>query len=78
MRDLLHTRRGLIKGTLASLGGLGLAGCDGGSDNPLVQKLFSLEEMLTYRTQSGILGPDSLAKEYPEADISRVFKPNGS
>ena len=61
MRDPLHTRRGLIKGTLASLGGLGLAGCDGGANNPLVQKLFSLEEMLTFRAQSGILGPVALA-----------------
>ena len=78
MRDLLHTRRGLIKGALASLGGLGLAGCDGGTDNPLVQKLFSLEEKLTFSAQSGIVGPDSLAREYGEADISRFFKPNGS
>ena len=78
MRDRLHTRRGLIKGTLASLGGLGLAGCDGGADNPLVQKLFSLEEKLTFSAQSGILGPDALAREYAEADISRFFKPNGS
>ena len=78
LRSRLPSRRGLIKGALASLGGLGLAGCDGGADNPLVQKLFSLEEMLTLRTQSGILGPNALAKEYSEADISTVFKPNGS
>ena len=72
------SRRGLIKGALASLGGFGLAGCDGGADNPIVQKLFGLEEMLTFRTQSGILGPGALAQEYTEADISPFFKPNGS
>ena len=78
MRDLRQSRRGLVKGTLASLGALGLAGCDGGANDPIVQKLFALEEMLTFRTQSAILGPDALAKEYGESDISEFFKPNGS
>ena len=44
MRERHQSRRGLIKGALASLGGLGLAGCDGGATNPIVQKLFGLEE----------------------------------
>ena len=78
MRDLRQSRRGLLKGGLASLGGLALAGCDGGADNPIVQKLFAAEAALTYKTQSALLGPEALAKEYSEADISRVFKPNGS
>ena len=78
MRDRHHTRRGLVKAALASVGGLALAGCDGGADNPVVRKLFSFEEALTFGAQSRILGPDALAAEYAEADISRVFKPNGS
>ena len=78
MRERHQSRRGLIKGALASLGGLGLAGCDGGATNPIVQKLFALEELLTFKAQTGILGPDALAHEYTEADISTVFKPNGS
>ena len=78
MRDLRTSRRGLIRGALASLGGLGLAGCDGGANDPIVRKLFSLEEMVTFRAQTGLLGPDALAQEYSEADISRFFKPNGS
>ena len=78
MRERHQSRRGLIKGALASLGGLGLAGCDGGATNPIVQKLFGLEELLTFKAQTTLLGPDALAKEYTEADISRVFKPNGS
>jgi DMSO/TMAO reductase YedYZ molybdopterin-dependent catalytic subunit len=78
MRDRRQSRRGLLKGALASLGGFGLAGCDGGANDALVQKLFKLEEMLTLRAQGGILGPDALAREYTEADITKFFKPNGS
>lgn len=78
MRDDRHSRRGLLKAGLASLGGLALAGCDGGADNPVVQKLFDAEAALTFKAQSAILGPHALAKEYTDADISRVFKANGS
>ena len=73
-----ETRRGMLKGALASLGGLAVAGCDGGANNDLVQTLFKIEETLTFRAQTAVLGPDSLAKEYPESEISRFFKPNGS
>ncbi len=78
MRDDRHSRRSLLKAGLASLGGLALAGCDGGTDNPVVQKLFDAEAALTFKAQSAILGPHALAKEYTDADISRVFKANGS
>ena len=78
MRDLGQSRRALVKGGLASLGSLILAGCDGGTDNPIVQKLFAAEAALTYKTQSALLGPDALAAEYTDADISKIFKPNGS
>jgi DMSO/TMAO reductase YedYZ molybdopterin-dependent catalytic subunit len=78
MRDREHSRRGLLKGGLASLGSLALAGCDGGTDNPIVQKLFAAEAALTYKAQTALLGPDALAPEYGEADIGRYFKPNGS
>ena len=78
MRDDAPSRRGLIKGALASLGGLALAGCDGGADNGLVQRLFKAEEAVTFGAQTFLLGPESLAREYPESAISSYFKPNGS
>ena len=78
MRDDRQSRRGLLKGALASLGGLALAGCDGGADNEVVQKLFRAEEAMTSGAQGLLLGPDALAREYPESAISTVFKPNGS
>ncbi len=78
MRELGQSRRGLLKGGLVSLGSLALAGCDGGTDNPIIQKLFAAEAALTYKTQSALLGPDALATEYTAADISTMFKANGS
>ena len=73
-----HSRRGLLRAGLASLGGLVLAGCDQLSDNSVVQRLFDASEALTYKAQSALLGSGALAREYTEADISPSFKANGS
>ena len=78
MRDLITSRRGLLRAGLASLGGLALGGCDAGTDSGLMTKLFDAEQALTLATQRLILGPAALAREYGEADITRLFKPNGS
>ncbi len=73
-----HSRRGLLRAGLASLGGLVLGGCDQISDNSVVQRLFEASEALTYKAQSALLGSGALAREYTEADISPSFKANGS
>ncbi len=73
-----HSRRGLLRAGLASLGGLALGGCDQISDTSVVQRLFEASEALTYKAQSALLGSGALAREYTEADISPSFKANGS
>jgi DMSO/TMAO reductase YedYZ molybdopterin-dependent catalytic subunit len=73
MSRILLDRRGLI----AAGGGLLLAGCDRlGRDAPLSDWLGSAEG-LTYRVQRA-LGGDRLAREFTAADISPVFKANGT
>ena len=78
MRDGDHTRRGLLKAGLASLGGLALSGCDQPSGGDVMGTLFRAQEAVTFAAQRAILGPQALAREYGDADISSYFKPNGS
>jgi DMSO/TMAO reductase YedYZ molybdopterin-dependent catalytic subunit len=70
-------RRGLLA-ALASLGGLGLSGCDQLSTAPRFRSVLGGASSLTYRVQRFVLGANRLAPEYTEADISTEFKPNGS
>jgi DMSO/TMAO reductase YedYZ molybdopterin-dependent catalytic subunit len=70
-------RRGLLAG-LASLGALALSGCDRLSNEPRIRSILGSANALTYRVQRLLLGAGSLAREYGEADISPVFRANGS
>jgi DMSO/TMAO reductase YedYZ molybdopterin-dependent catalytic subunit len=70
-------RRGLLAG-LAALGGLALSGCDRLSNEPRIRSILSSANRLTYRVQRFLLGANSAAREYSEADISPVFRANGS
>ena len=78
MRDLDFTRRGILRASAASLGGLLLSGCDAGSDSGIVRKLLDSGETLTLAAQRAILGRDTLAPEFTEADIGSTFKANGN
>jgi len=74
--DRLH-RRGLLTG-LATLGGLAVSGCDRLSNEPHFRSVLDAANSLTYRVQRLLIGADRLAPEYGEADISPVFRANGS
>jgi DMSO/TMAO reductase YedYZ molybdopterin-dependent catalytic subunit len=77
-RKLTPTRRQLIAG-LGAGAALGLAGCDRLSRSPSGLSILDAAETLTRSVQRALLGSrDALAREYSEADISKVFKPNGS
>ena len=78
MRDNRQSRRGVLKAGLASLTGLVLAGCDKLSGGSVTNALFVAAEDLTLSVQRAILGRNTLAREFTEADISPHFKPNGS
>ncbi len=78
-RDAPASRREFLLRLVAGGGVLSLAGCDLYSGDPEVMSILDAAEKLTKAAQRAI--PDSrsaLAPEYARADISTVFKPNGS
>jgi DMSO/TMAO reductase YedYZ molybdopterin-dependent catalytic subunit len=66
------TRRGLI-----GAGGLLLSGCDQLAANDKLKRIMASGEDATYRWQR-LIGRDALAREFGAADISPVFKVNGT
>jgi len=76
MTSILWTRRGLLRGS-AALGGLLLSGCDRLSQSPSFQRVLNSAELLNYRVQRLAIG-QSLAREFSEADLSPVFRSNGT
>ena len=72
------TRRETLLRLVAGAGALSLGGCNIG-ENETVLSVLDRAETLTRRAQRALLAPrDALAREYTAADISPVFKPNGS
>ncbi len=63
---------------LASAGAVALSACDKLNNSPHVMKVVYSAEGLTRRVQRLILSPGQLAPEFKPADISPVFKANGS
>ena len=63
---------------LVSAAALILPACDRLSSAPSFQQFLGTAEKLTYRAQRTLIGRAALAPEYTAADISKVFKPNGS
>jgi len=68
----LLTRRALVAGS-----GLLLAGCDALITDPKARKIARSAEQATQRWQR-LIGRDALAREFSAADISPVFKANGT
>ncbi|MGH6813748.1 MAG: molybdopterin-dependent oxidoreductase, partial [Methylocella sp.] len=73
----LPRRRFLALGA-ASLGGTLLSGCDRLSEAPNFKEFLASAEWLTYRVQRLLGGRHALAREFEPADISPVFKVNGT
>jgi DMSO/TMAO reductase YedYZ molybdopterin-dependent catalytic subunit len=74
----IHHRRSVLRGALASAAGLTLGGCQPLSDKEWVKSIIGLGEAINYRIHRALLGSDTLAPEFTEADLSPIFKPNGS
>jgi DMSO/TMAO reductase YedYZ molybdopterin-dependent catalytic subunit len=72
------TRRRLLIGSAAALGTIGLTGCDDVVQNSNVQNVLEMAEKLTIGSQRLLVPKDKLAREFSEADISPIFKPNGT
>jgi DMSO/TMAO reductase YedYZ molybdopterin-dependent catalytic subunit len=71
-------RRGFLARGLAAASATALGGCNPLSEQPWVRRILDSAETLTRVTQQAILTPNALAREFSEADISPVFKANGS
>jgi DMSO/TMAO reductase YedYZ molybdopterin-dependent catalytic subunit len=67
----------LLRGSSA-FGALLLAGCDRLANAPSFKHVLENAEGLTYRSQRLLLGANTLAREFREADISPVFRSNGT
>src|SRR5271155_3783049 len=79
MADLnKNTRRGFLGATAAGAGTLLLSGCRGLSETQWFPKVLDSAEGLTKRAQRLFAGSWSLAPEYSKADLSPVFKANGT
>jgi DMSO/TMAO reductase YedYZ molybdopterin-dependent catalytic subunit len=73
----LPRRRFLALGA-ASLGGTLLSGCDRLSGAPDFQEFLASAEWLTYRVQRLLGGGHARARQFTAADLSPVFKVNGT
>jgi len=78
MTGRVISRRGLIATGAASLGGLMLSGCDRLSHAPSFQHFIGGAEGLTLSAQRQLLAGQPLAPEFKPADLSPVFRANGS
>ena len=74
---MILTRRKALQVGAAGAGGLLLSGCDALNDSQTFKDGLAGVGRLHELTQRAIIG-DSLAREFTEADMSPVFKANGS
>ncbi len=77
MADALP-RRDFLGRAAALAGTLVLAGCDGLTNSRWANNLLGDVEVLTRRAQRLFAGSHALAPEYAKADISSLFRPNGT
>src|SRR4051794_12272058 len=78
MSRRLQHRRNVLSGALASAAALTLGGCQPLSDQDWVKSIIGLGEAINLKVQRALLGSDTLAPEFTEADLSPIFKPNGT
>ena len=74
----LLTRRRLLGGSLGTAGAVMLGGCDALVQNDNVQRVLETAEALSMGSQRLLLSNSKLAREFSEAELSPVFKANGT
>jgi len=72
------SRRRILGGLAAGLGSSILAGCDRLAQSPSADAIAHGTEHLTMNVQRALLGRGGMATEFSEADISPVFRANGT
>ncbi|MBU6416695.1 MAG: molybdopterin-binding protein [Xanthomonadaceae bacterium] len=73
----MNKRRRFLRDALALTGAVALGGCDKLSQTTWAPKVLGSATALSHAAQRA-LSRDAMAREYNEADISPVFRPNGS
>ena len=71
-------RRGFLTAAAGLLGVSALGGCDRFAASPTGQRALKAGEDANLFVQRLLLTPASLAKEFPDSEISPWFKPNGT
>ena len=74
---LINKRRRFLRDALALTGAVAVGGCDKLSETGWAPKVLGSATALSHAAQR-TLSHDAMAREYGEADISPVFRPNGS
>ncbi|TAN03317.1 MAG: molybdopterin-binding protein [Rhodanobacteraceae bacterium] len=74
---LINKRRRFLRDALALTGAVVLGGCDKLSQTDWAPKVLGSATALSHATQDA-LSRNAMVREYTEADISPVFRPNGS
>jgi DMSO/TMAO reductase YedYZ molybdopterin-dependent catalytic subunit len=77
-RQVAPSRRTALRSALASMGGLGLAGCDRLSNNAAFVEVLKSAQHLSHAAQGAVAGRKAMAQEFSEADIAAHFKANGT
>src|SRR3990167_1623873 len=77
-QKLILSRRRFLTGFVPAAGAFALSGCDDLSQTPGFRTFLSSAEELTRSVQRFFLSPNSLAREFSEADLSPDFRANGS
>ena len=72
------TRRRFLVGSTLGVSTLALPGCDLLDQNTDVATVLRSAEQLTMKAQRLLQGPDALAREFAETDISPSFRVNGT
>ncbi|MEO5954633.1 MAG: molybdopterin-dependent oxidoreductase [Nitrospiraceae bacterium] len=71
-------RRQFLKGTVGMASLIALAGCDNLTQSSWFPSILQKAEKLTEQVQRVVTPTSALAKEYGEADISRLFPASGN
>lgn len=75
---LIISRRRFLQHSAMSFGGLIAAGCDRLGGSPSFRRALDTAEALTMRGQRLLIGGQALAREFTAADISPIFRSNGT
>ena len=82
MSRVILPRRQMIAragGLIAAAGALPLlSGCDAINEAPAVRKILSMGEEMNRASQRALMDRDALAREFTRADLSPIFRSNGT